>query len=179
MTRYIKKLVLNFKFLSAETHDELVEFDDVERTLEVLLSHSPLEEIRHNGILYPQWLSRISDIPTLKVLRIRETPFLAPSARDSIAIPESRILNWANLRQMSLLRVLHVSRLLASEALGLAQVVRSLSNLEELFVGVSAANKGAEALRIFLEACFLTTEIEAQSSVKRLSLVDCNHLQVL
>lgn len=90
-----------------------------------------------------------------------------------MVMPDFQIYEWAYLRQMPLLRVLHVSRIHTPETIGLAQVVRSLSNLEEPLVRVSPEMQDSKALTFFLRSCFLKTKIEAESSLKSLSLVDC------
>ena len=164
----------------------MVAFEDVEFTLKTLLSQSSIEEIEHDGILYPQWFDRITSISTLKILKVRKTLALCPCTRRSIIMPLSGIhlhLEWGKLRQMDSLRVLHVSRLVAAEAAELAYAAWSLGNLEELYVGVSRGKGTAEALTIFLKSLFLISETETGSrsqspvsSLKSLSLVDCQDL---
>ena len=79
-------------------------------------------------------------------------------------MPNSRLnleLGWTKLRHMQSLEVLHVSQLLAPEASGLAKLVRSLTTLERLHVGVAPYEEEADALLSYLKSFFLPNRIEA------------------
>ena len=170
---------MDFNFPDVQTADALVAFEDVDLTLEALLSHSFVEEVEHDGILFPQWFDRITEIPRLKILEVRKTAAQTPCTHHSATIPiygPHLQLKWAKLRQMHSLRVLRVSQLLAAEAVELAHAVWSLSNLEELSVGFCQEIQEAKALTVFLKSFFLANETAAPvSSLKSLSLVDCQH----
>lgn len=178
---HIKKLILDFVFphvTNQENEEELIALEDVEITLEALMSQPFIEELKHGGILYQQTLDQITNIPTLKVW-----PRLGPCSLRSLAMPDIRPhpqLTFVKLRHMHLLKVLHVSQLLASEGPGLGQAVRSLSNIEELYVGASSFN---DALPSFLESFFIPNKAytgspppSPVSSLKSFSLVDCYHM---
>ena len=152
---------MDFKFPDIQAADELIAFEDIELILKALLSQTSIEAIEYDGILFPQWFHRITDIPTLKILKVRKTPTLGSCTRRSIPSSLSEIhheLRGTKLQQMHSLRVLHVSSLLAAEAMELAHAVCSLSNLEELYAGVSQEIRQAKALTIFLKSLFLANE---------------------
>lgn len=185
ISQHIRKLILDFNFPRVETPEELTAFEDVELTVKALLSQPFVEEIEHDGVLYQQTLDRITNTPSLKVLKIRETPCWSPCTLRSKVMPDIRPrprLTFVELRHMHSLKALHVSQLLASEGPGLGQAVRSLRNIEELYVGASPSSGEAQALPSFLESLFIPKEAEVESSLnspgsslKRFSLVDCHH----
>ncbi len=78
ISQHIRKLIFDFVFprkRNQEGEEELIALEEIEITLQALMSQPFVEEIEHDGVLYQQTLDRITNILTLKVLKLRETPY--------------------------------------------------------------------------------------------------------
>ncbi len=101
ISQHIRKLIFDFVFprkRNQEGEDELIALEDIEITLQALMSQPFVEEIEHDGVLYQQTLDRITNILTLKVLKLRETPYWTPCTLRSVVVPDGE---YPDVRQVT------------------------------------------------------------------------------